>query len=560
MNQRAILSRWLRMLALAFLVCVGGASAQTTREAAVAIDAVPIPPADDPPLQLIAAGLRLPWSMAFLPDGSMLIVEKHAGVRRLGHDGSLGPLLGGVPRNVLRRADSGYLDIALDPAFAANGLVYLAFAEGDEAANRTAIWRARFDGSRFAEGRVISRVNVAKRGPSHPGGRLLFLPDGTLLLSVGDGYDYRDAAQDMTSHLGKILRLTREGAPAPDNPFIGRADVAPAIWTSGHRNIQGLTLDPQTGDVWAHEHGPRGGDEINLLRAGANYGWPRVSYGIDYDGNLITERQSAPEFERPLFFWAPSIAPSGFMLYRGERYPEFAGKFFVGGLASRSLVRLRTGRDTGLLIEEARMYATLRARIRDVRTGPDGLIYLLTDEEENSRLMRLAPPGAPAPAAAGRSTRDLSFWLGRWSGEATFLPAFTPGATPRRETAAYVCAEALGGNYIQCDASFTRADGRSRGVMSLWNFNEVAGEYQGMTLASNYGQATTFEVRWDAAENAYIGHVPTRTADNSPATERLIFRLSADRNTIQGLELIRPNEPPDAAWVQTFEYTLHRAP
>lgn len=531
---------------------------ETGREAAVAIDAVTIPPIDDGALNVVASGLERPWSMAFLPEGDILVVEKHRGLRVAHADGSLGPLLSGTPKRVLTHEDSGFLDVALDPDFARNRLIYLAFVEGVEEANRTAIWRARFDGARLSGGRVIFRTGVEKRGPSHPGGRLLFLADGTLLLSVGDGYDFRAAAQDMRSHLGKVLRLTRDGAPAPDNPFVGRAEIAPEIWTSGHRNIQGLTRDPETGDVWAHEHGPRGGDEINLLLAGRNYGWPEVSYGIDYVGTLITERQSAPEFERPKFFWAPSIAPSGFALYRGDMYPDFAGKFFVGGLASRSLLRLRTGKDTGQLIEEARMFAGLRARIRDVRVGPDGLLYLLTDDEKDARLLQLASPKAATPNRATRATADFQFWLGSWAGESSFLPAFTEGATARRETMRADCRNVLAGAYIQCEVTLTRDNGRERGVMWLWNFNEVRGDYELTTLASNYGQGTTVAVRWDAAENAYIAYQPTRTADNRAATERLIFKLSPDGNQLRGLEQLRPNDAPDGGWVQTFEYTLEK--
>lgn len=548
------------LAALAALCLAITTSAQTARERAVAIDALPIPPADDTPLQVIAGGLHRPWSMAFLPDGSILVTEKYAGVRVVRENGALGPLLRGTPLRVLAREDSGFLDIALDPDFIENRLVYLAFVEGDADANRTAIWRATFDGRRLTGGRVIFRTNVSKKGPSHPGGRLLFLPDKTFLLSVGDGYDYRNAAQDMSSHLGKVLRLTRDGTPAPDNPFVGRTNIAPEIWTSGHRNIQGLTRDPETGDVWSHEHGPRGGDEINLMRAGANYGWPLVSHGIDYDGTLIAERASAPEFEGAKFFWAPSIAPSGFTVYRGDRYPEYSGKFFVGGLASRSLVRLRMGRETGLLVEDARMYAALRTRIRDLRTSPDGYIYLLTDEEENARLFRLSPTKSEAPAVSGRSTRDLDFFLGRWEGRATFKPAFAPGAVPRDESVRAACVPVLSGNYIQCDLTFALADGRERGVMWLWNFNDVSGEYECTTLASNYGQETTFQVRRDTGEDAYVAFVPTRTADDRPATERLVYRIAADRATIHGIEMIRPNDTPDAAWVQTFEYTLHRSP
>jgi aldose sugar dehydrogenase len=367
------------------------AAAQSAREAAVAIDRLPAPPVDDPELELVQGGLRLPWSLAFLPDGGLLVVEKHSGVRRLGRSGELGPLMPGGPPNVLTKQDSGYLDVVLDPDFGENGAIYLAFAEGDEAANRTAIWKARLESDRLVGGRVIFRTNVAKAGAGHPGGRLLFLPDKTLLLTVGDGFEYRDAAQDMRSHLGKVLRLTREGVAAPGNPFLGRPGVAPEIWTSGHRNIQGLTRDPVTGVVWSHEHGPRGGDEINQLKPGLNYGWPAVSHGIGYDGKIITERAFAPEYQPSLFVWSPSIAPSGLAVYRGDRYGDWGGKLFVGALAARSVVRLRIGADTGLLVEEGRMFTGLKTRIRDVRTGPDGFLYLLTDEE-NGKLLRLAPP------------------------------------------------------------------------------------------------------------------------------------------------------------------------
>jgi glucose/arabinose dehydrogenase len=371
------------------------APAPTAREAAVAIDRVEVPARDDVDLERLAGGLRAPWSMAFLPDGRMLIVEKYDGMRIRGADGRLGPMLAGLPQNALRHEDSGYLDVALDPDFARNRTLYLAFAEGDEAANRTAVWRARLDGDRLVDGRVIFRANASKRGTSHPGGRLLFLADDTFLLTVGDGFAYRSAAQDPASHLGKVLRLRRDGTVPPDNPFVGRAGHAPEIWSLGHRNIQGLARDPQTGLIWADEHGPRGGDEMNLLRPGLNYGWPLLSHGIDYDGTMITDRTFAPGMEPSRFFWAPSIAPSGLTIYRGTRYPDWDGRFFVGALAARALIRLRAGADTGFLVEEARMFAGLRARIRDVRTGPDGYLYLLTDDPADGMLLRLVPRTLP---------------------------------------------------------------------------------------------------------------------------------------------------------------------
>ena len=376
--------------------------AQTARERAVAIDRVPVPPLDRYEIEEIGPPLAAPWSLAFLPDGSFLVSEKHGGVRRIDPDGRATPPFEGGPPNVFRKEDSGLLDIALDPDFATNRTVYLAFAEGTEEANRTALWKARLDGDRMREGRVIFRVNESKKAPSHPGGRLLFLPDKTLLLTVGDGFDYREKAQDPASHLGKILRLTREGRAAPDNPFIGRPGYAPEIWSLGHRNIQGITRDPVTGTIWAHEHGPRGGDEINELVAGRNYGWPTVSFGVNYDGTVFTDRAHAPGMTDPRFVWVPSIAPSGLALYHGARHPEWDGKLLVGALAARALVQVRIGRETGLLAEEGRWLSGLKARIRDVRVGPDGEVYLLTDDAKGRLLRVVAPSEAPAGPSANR--------------------------------------------------------------------------------------------------------------------------------------------------------------
>ncbi len=362
----------------------------TPREQAVAIERVDIVARESAEIERLAGGLRFPWSLAFTPDGDILITEKYAGVRVM-RDGRLLPdVLAGGPPNVLAKADSGVLDIALDPDFKDNRLVYLSFAEGDEAANRTSVWAARYDGQKLTGGRVIFRVTPDKAKPGHPGGRMIFLADGTFLLTVGDGFDYKAAAQDLGSHLGKILRLTRDGAAPADNPFVGRAGALPEIWSYGHRNPQGLVRDPETGDVWEHEHGPRGGDEINLLRAGANFGWPLVTHGIDYDGTLISERASAPGVERSSFYWAPSIAPSGLAIYRGAAFPDWQGKLLVGGLVSRSVVRLRRGKETGLFAEEERMFTPMQKRIRDVRVGPDGLVYILTDEEDGG-LYRIRP-------------------------------------------------------------------------------------------------------------------------------------------------------------------------
>jgi glucose/arabinose dehydrogenase len=381
-----LLAACLPQAALASLQAV----APTEREKAVAVASAGPVVQGAARLERLVSGLERPWSLAFTPEGDILITEKHRGLRVV-RDGRLmpGPLAGG-PADVLAKADSGLLDIALDPDFARNRVLYLSFAEGDESANRTAVWRGRYEEGRLVGGSVIFRAAPDKTGAGHPGGRLLFLPDGTLLLTIGDGYDYKAAAQDLGSHLGKILRLTRDGAPPSDNPFVGSPGARPEIWTYGHRNAQGLALDPVTGDVWAHEHGPRGGDEINRLRAGANYGWPLVTHGIDYDLSIISERAFAPGIERSWFFWAPSIAPSGLVVYRGTAFADWDGKLLVGGLVSRSVSRLRQNRQPGFFIEEERMFGSEGRRIRDLRVGPDGYVYVLTDEDA-AELWRIVP-------------------------------------------------------------------------------------------------------------------------------------------------------------------------
>ena len=375
---------------LASLPLILSAAEPSPREQAVAIAAAGPVVQGAARLERRVSGLQRPWALAFTPEGEILVTEKYRGLRIVRNGELLPEPLAGGPTGVFAEADSGLLDVALDPDFARNRTLFLSFVEGDAKANRTAIWRARYDGGRLVDGRVIFRAAPDKAGPGHPGGRLLFLPDGTLLLAVGDGYDYKAAAQDMGSHLGKILRLTRDGAPPPDNPFVGRAGTRPEIWTTGHRNPQGLARDPVTGDVWEHEHGPRGGDEINRLRAGANYGWPLVTHGIDYDLSIISERAFAPGIERSWFFWAPSIAPSGLAVYRGQAFPDWEGKLLVGGLVSKAVSRLRPAKQPGFFIEEERMFGTQDKRIRDVRVAPDGLVYLLTDEDA-AELWRLVP-------------------------------------------------------------------------------------------------------------------------------------------------------------------------
>jgi glucose/arabinose dehydrogenase len=296
-------------------------------------------------------------------------------------------VLAGGPPNVLAKSDSGLLDIALDPDFAASRIVYIAFAEGDEKANRTAVWKARYDGKRLTGGRVIFRAKPDKAGDGHPGGRILFLPDKTFLLTIGDGYEYKEAAQDLASHLGKTLRLTREGAAPADNPFAGRQGALLEIWTLGHRNAQGLARDPTTGEIWLHEHGPRGGDEINVTLAGRNYGWPVITYGREYHGPAIGEGTAKAGMEQPLHYWVPSIGPSGMAFHDGNGYPQWKGQLFVGALAAKQLVRLELDAAGRVRAEER---IAIGERVRDVRVGPDGALYLLTDEDPG-RLLRVVP-------------------------------------------------------------------------------------------------------------------------------------------------------------------------
>jgi glucose/arabinose dehydrogenase len=339
-------------------------------------------------VETLATGLRNPWSLAFLPDGNALVTEKFGGLRILRH-GALdsAPVTGG-PENILKEGDSGLLDVVLDPDFATNHIVFISFNEGSVKENHLAVFKAKFDGNRLVDGKVIFRTSPEKAGPQHSGGRMAFLPDGTFLVTVSDGFTYRYAAQDLGSDLGKVLRLDREGHVPADNPFVGKAAVRPEIFTYGHRNALGLLVDPRTGDIWLHENGPKGGDEVNLLKPGCNYGWPRTTYGIDYSGELITKLQKAEGIVDPVVVWVPSIAPSGFTLYRGDKFPRWQGDFFVGALAERSIRRVRI--DKGHWVEQEILLRELDARIRDVRTGPDGFIYVLTDSD-NGQVLRLSP-------------------------------------------------------------------------------------------------------------------------------------------------------------------------
>ena len=340
----------------------------------------------------LADGLEHPWALTFLPDGALLITER-PGRLRLFADGALrAEPVGGVPA-VVARGQGGLHDVTLAPDFATSRQVYLCFAGPAAGGAVTRVARGRLDDANRSLTAVstVFETSPALNSSKHFGCRIRFAPDGDLYLSVGERGE-RDQAQDLANGYGKVHRVTPDGAIPPDNPFLGTTGAQPSIFTWGHRNPQGLTVRPETDQVWLHEHGPRGGDEVNLLVAGANYGWPVVSHGNEYYGPRISSDTEAPGIEPPRWVWVPSIAPSGMAFYDGDAFPAWQGDLFVGGLVQELLVRLELDGDE--VVAEERLLVETHGRIREVEVGPDGLIYLLTDADDG-RLLRLEPdPGA----------------------------------------------------------------------------------------------------------------------------------------------------------------------
>jgi glucose/arabinose dehydrogenase len=336
----------------------------------------------------VATRLAHPWSLAFLPNGDMLVTERPGRLRRI-HDGRLeSEPITGTPK-VAARGQGGLLDVALHPDFARNNMIYLSYFADAPGGAGIEVVRAKLDGSRLAESQVIFRAEPTMQGNANLGSRLLFLPDGTLLITVGDRFTTRDQAQNLGTDLGKIVRLKQDGGVPADNPFLRTPGARPEIFVYGVRNAQGLTLRPGTSEIWENEHGPRGGDEVNILKAGANYGWPKITYGIDYNGTIISDKKALPGMEQPVVYWVPSIAPSGMAFYTGDKLPKWKGDLFVGALKLTHLRRLRLEGDR--VIDQEVLLHDLDQRIRDVRSGPDGYLYLLTDEAPNGRVLRLEP-------------------------------------------------------------------------------------------------------------------------------------------------------------------------
>jgi glucose/arabinose dehydrogenase len=331
-------------------------------------------------------GLDHPWSLAFMPDGRMLVTERRGRVYIVAKNFERA-VVSGVPE-VVEQGQGGLFEIALHPRFAENGIIYLAYAGRGEGGVSTELARARLAGTRLEELRVIFRQAPKASGGLHFGGRIVFDRAGFLYLTLGERGD-RDRAQDPGSHHGSVIRLHDDGSVPKDNPFVGKAGWRPEKFTLGNRNLQGAAIHPQTGMLWTHEHGPQGGDEINVIRAGTNYGWPVITYGANYGtGTKIGEGTQKAGMAQPLYYWVPSIAPSGMAFYTGDRFPRWKGNLFVGALKDQMLVRLAL--DGEKVLKEERLLKGVLGRIRDVRDGPDGYLYLLTDEI-NGVMARLEP-------------------------------------------------------------------------------------------------------------------------------------------------------------------------
>jgi len=348
----------------------------------------PVAAQPTPQLRDFATGLERPWGGAFLPDGSLLVTERPGRMRLIGRDGSVSAPLAGVP-TVDARGQGVLLDVALAPDFATSRELYLCYAalRPDGALTRLARARLAADaGGLEAVAPILDVTPAQDRGRNHFGCRIAFGEGGALFLSAGERYD-RMRAQKPEDLAGKVLRLRRDGTPWPGNPFAGQAGYRPEIFTLGHRNPQGLAINPWTGSLWLAEFGPRGGDEINLLQAGANYGWPLVTRGVDYDGSRISDVLSRPDMAHPLHVWAPSVSPSGIAFYTAHRFPAWRGSLFVAALNPPGLVRLTIEGDR--VTGEERLFRGV-ARFRTVLQGPDGLLYILTDEVRG-RVLRVEP-------------------------------------------------------------------------------------------------------------------------------------------------------------------------
>jgi glucose/arabinose dehydrogenase len=338
-------------------------------------------------VETVASGLEHPWALAFLPDGRILVTERPGRLRIVEKNGKLSAPLAGVP-TVFAEGQGGLLDVALDPGFADNRLVYLSYSEPGEGGAGTAVARGRLGERGLENTQVIYRQQPKTGHGNHFGSRLVFDRAGKLFVTQGDRFDQRPRVQDLSSTMGKIVRINPDGSIPADNPFVGKEGARPEIWSIGHRSTQGAAVDPATGRLWTVEHGARGGDELNHPEAGRNYGWPVITYGVDYSGAKIGEGTRKAGMEQPVYYWDPVIAPSGLLFYTGDAFPGWKGSVLIGSMQPGALVRLEL--QDGKVTKEERYRGELGARIRDVQQGPDGLVYVVTDEGAG-RLLRVSP-------------------------------------------------------------------------------------------------------------------------------------------------------------------------
>ncbi|MGQ0713650.1 MAG: PQQ-dependent sugar dehydrogenase [Gemmatimonadaceae bacterium] len=391
MSSASTLRRW-TMLACLLIAApsVMQCRAQPSRTGPAQRSPTPAPVDANIRVETVTNGLVHPWALAFLPDGRILVTERPGRLRIVDREGHLSPPLSGVPE-VAARGQGGLLDVAIDPSFAENQLVYLSYAEGSgDGTSGTAVARGRLVGTALENVQRIYAQQPKVQSNGHFGSRLVFSRDGKLFVTQGDRQSgrYRQQAQDLSSGIGKIVRINADGTIPNDNPFVGRDGARPEIWSYGHRNIQAAALHPESGQLWTVEHGPQGGDELNPAEAGKNYGWPIITYGVDYGGGSVGEGTAREGMEQPVYYWDPVIAPSGMVFYTGDAYPGWKGSAFVGSMQPGVLVRLTI--TDGRVTSEERYLGDLNERIRDVQQGPDGLLYLVTDNPQG-RLLRVVP-------------------------------------------------------------------------------------------------------------------------------------------------------------------------
>lgn len=340
----------------------------------------------------VADGLENPWGMQFLPDGRILVTERPGRMKIVTTDGKVSDPIKGLP-NVVQGGQAGLLDVLLAPDFAASGLIYFSYSEPrGNFTNGTSVVRAKLtlndNGGEISDGLVIFRQEPAFAGRHHFGSRLVWNTDGTLFITTGERSSQRDLAQDLNTHLGKVIRINADGTVPKDNPFVGQDGKRPEIWSYGHRNVQGAALNPATGKLWTTEHGAQGGDELNIPLAGKNYGWPIITWGENYGGGKIGEGTTKAGLEQPIYYWKPSIATSGLAFYTGDLFKDWKGNVLAGGLAGAVLERLVLDGDKVVAVEK--LLADRGDRIRDVRQGPDGAVWVLTDDADG-KLLRITP-------------------------------------------------------------------------------------------------------------------------------------------------------------------------